>query len=89
MNKCQYIEIYSFAVIFLFYFIFLVSLVQNKKKKTNSTITMLFQNTKAMIHSLDGDTDFFDPVAGVLEGDILALNLFKICQDNGLRTSRK
>ena len=29
----------------------------------------------------DGDTDFFDIVADVLQGDILSLNLFKICLD--------
>ena len=34
---------------------------------------MLYRNTKAMVRSLDGDTDFFDIVAGVLQGDTLAL----------------
>ena len=33
------------------------------------------------IHSPDGDTDFFDIVAGVLQGDILVPYLFIICLD--------
>ena len=40
---------------------------------------------EAMVHSPDGDTDFFDIVAGVLQGDILAQYLFIICQDYILR----
>ena len=39
---------------------------------------MLYKNTKVKVHSLDGDTDFFDIVAGVLQGDSLALYLFII-----------
>ena len=35
----------------------------------------------------DGDTDCFDIVAGVLQGDTLALYLFIICLDYVLRTS--
>ena len=48
---------------------------------------MLFSNTKVKVRSLDGDTDFFDIVAGVLQGDTLAPYLFIICLDNVLRTS--
>ena len=33
------------------------------------------------------DTEYFDIVAGVLQGDTLALYLFIICLDNVLRTS--
>ena len=33
---------------------------------------MLYKNTKVKIHSLDGDTDFYDIVAGVLQEDTLA-----------------
>ena len=36
---------------------------------------------------LDGDTDYFDIVAGVLQGDTLAPYLFIICLDYMLRTS--
>ena len=45
------------------------------------------KNTKVKVHSPDGDTDFFDIVAGVLQGDTLAPYLFIICWDNVLSTS--
>ena len=45
---------------------------------------MLYKNIK--VHSLDGDTDSFDIVTGVLQGDTLAPYLF-ICLDYVLRTS--
>ena len=35
----------------------------------------------------DGDTEYFNIVAGVLQGDTLAPYLFIICLDYGLRTS--
>ena len=43
--------------------------------------------TKVKVHSLDGDTDYIDFVAGVLQGDTLAPYLFIICLDYMLRTS--
>ena len=48
---------------------------------------MLYKNTKVNVCSPDGDTNFFDIVAGVLQGDKLAPYLFIICLDNVLRTS--
>ena len=48
---------------------------------------MLYRNTKVKVRSLDGDTDYFDIVAGVLQGDTLAPYLFIICLDYVLRTS--
>ena len=40
---------------------------------------MLYKNTKVEVCSLDGDTDFFDIVADVLQGDILSVyNLPKL-----------
>ena len=39
------------------------------------------------VRSPDGDTEYFDIVAGVLQGDTLALYLFIICVDYVLRTS--
>ena len=36
---------------------------------------------KVKVHSLDGDTDFLDIVADVLQGDSLTPYLFIICQD--------
>ena len=48
---------------------------------------MLYRNTKLKIRFLDGDTDNFDIVAGVLQGDTLTLYLFIISLDYVLRTS--
>ena len=48
---------------------------------------MLYKNTKAIIHSHGGNTDFFDIVTGVLQGDKLAPFLFIICLDYELRIS--
>ena len=42
---------------------------------------MLYKNMKAMVCLLDGDTDFFVIVAGVLQGDTLVSYLFIICLD--------
>ena len=48
---------------------------------------MLYRNTKVKVCFLDGDTDYFKIVAGVLLGDTLAPYLFIICVDFVLRTS--
>ena len=48
---------------------------------------MQHKNMKVKVHSLDGDIDYFDFVAGVLQRDILAPYLFIICLDYVLRTS--
>ena len=48
---------------------------------------MPYKNTKVKVCSPDGDTDYFDIVATVLQGDTLAPNLFIICLDYVLRTS--
>ena len=48
---------------------------------------ILYRNTKVKVRSLDGDTEYFDIVAGVLQGDTLAPYLFIICLDYELRTS--
>ena len=45
------------------------------------------RNTKVKVRSPDGDTEYFDIVAGVLQGDTLAPYLFIICLDHVLRTS--
>ena len=47
---------------------------------------MLYRNTKVKIRSSDGDTDYFNIAAGVLQGDTVAPNLFIICLDYVLRT---
>ena len=48
---------------------------------------MLNKNMKTKVCSPDGDTDFFDIVAGVLKLDTLALFPFTICLDYILQTS--
>ena len=40
---------------------------------------MLYKNTKATVCSVKGDTDFFDIIAGILQGDAFASYLFIIC----------
>ena len=56
-------------------------------KETVAAITILYRNTKVKVRSPDGDTEYFDIVAGVLQGDTLAPYLFIICLDYVLRTS--
>ena len=41
-------------------------------KETVAAITILYRNTKVKVRSPDGDTEYFDIVAGVLQGDTLA-----------------
>ena len=59
----------------------------NLPKETIIAIMMLYKNMKVKVHSLDGDTDYFNIVAGVLQGDTLAPYLFIICLDYMLRSS--
>ena len=56
-------------------------------KETVAARTILYRNTKVKVRSPDGDTEYFDIVAGVLQGDTLAPYLFIICRDYVLRTS--
>ena len=56
-------------------------------KETIAAITILYRNIKVKVRSPDGDTEYFDIVAGVLQGDMLAPYLFIICLDYVLRTS--
>ena len=41
-------------------------------KETVAAIMILYRNNKVKVHSPDGDTEYFDIVAGVLQGDTLA-----------------
>ena len=52
-------------------------------KENITAIMMLYRNTKVKVRYPDGDTDYFDMVAG----DTLASYLFIICLDYILRTS--
>ena len=56
-------------------------------EETVAAIIILYRNTKVKVRSPDGDTDYFDIAAGVLQGDTLAPYLFIICLDYVLRTS--
>ena len=56
-------------------------------KETVAAITILYRNTKVKVRSPDGNTDYFDIVAGVLQGDTLTPYFFIICLDYVLRTS--
>ncbi len=56
-------------------------------KETVAAITILYRNTKVKVCSPDGDTEYFDIVAEVLQGDTLAPYLFIICLDYVLRIS--
>ena len=58
-------------------------------KETVAAIMMLYRNMKVKICSPDGDTDYFNVVAGVLQGDTLTPYLFLICLDYVLRTIDK
>ena len=56
-------------------------------KETVAAITILYKNTKVKVRSPDRDTEYFDIVAGALQGNTLAPYLFIICLDYALRTS--
>ena len=64
-----------------------ILLANGLPKETVAAMMMLYRNTKMKVRSPDGDTDYFDIVTGVLQGEILAPYLFIICLDYILRTS--
>ena len=56
-------------------------------KRNRSSDNDSLQKHQIKVRSPDGDTEYFDIVAGVLQGDTLAPYLFIICLDYVLRTS--
>ena len=62
-----------------------IQLAYGLRKETVAAIMILSRNTKVKVRSPDGDTEYFDIVAGVLQGDTLAPYLFIICLDYMLR----
>ena len=64
-----------------------ILLVYGLPKETGAAITILYRNTKVKVRSPDGDTEYFDIVALVLQGDTLAPYLFIISLDFVLITS--
>ena len=64
-----------------------ILLAYGTPKETVAAIRILYRNIKVKVCSPDGDTEYFEIIAGVLQGDILAPYLFIICLDYVLRTS--
>ena len=64
-----------------------ILLVYGLPKEIVAAIMVLYINTKLKVRFLDRDTDYFDIVASVRQGDTLAPYLFIICLDYMLRTS--
>ena len=64
-----------------------IQLAYGIPKEAVAAITILYRNTKMKLRSPDGDTEYFDIIAGMLQGDRLAQYLFIICLDYVLRTS--
>ena len=56
-----------------------ILLAHGLPKETVAAIMMQNKNTKVKVRSPDGDTDYFDIVAGVLRRDILDPYVFIIC----------
>ena len=56
----------------------LILLAYSLPKETVAAIMILYKNTKVKVRSPDGDTEYFDIVAGVLQGDTLAPYLFML-----------
>ena len=64
-----------------------IQLAYGLPKETTAAIMMLYRNTKVRNRSSDGNLDYFEIRAGVLQGDILAPYPFIICLEYVLRTS--
>ena len=47
-------------------------------KESVTTIMMLYENMEATVHSPDGDTEFFNIVIRVLQGDILTPQVYNL-----------
>ena len=58
-----------------------------KGKTTEKTTNTLYTNTKAIVTTPDGDTESFNILAGVLQGDTLAPFIFILILDYVLRIS--
>ena len=56
-------------------------------EETVAVMMMFYRNTPVKVRFPDGDTDYFDIAACVLQGDTLPPYLFIICLDYELRTS--
>ena len=63
-----------------------ILLAYGLRKETVAAITILYRNTDVKVRSPDGDTGYFETVAGVLQGDTLAPYLLIISLDYVLKT---
>ena len=52
-------------------------------------VNMVYSNTAAQVLSPDGDTEFFEILSGVLQGDTPALYLFIIALDYATRQATR
>ena len=64
-----------------------ILLAYSLPKEAVAAITILYRNTKVKVRSPDGDAEYFDIVARVLQGDTLAPYLLIIYLDYVLRTA--
>ena len=64
-----------------------ILLVLGLPKEPVAEISILYRNTKVKVRSPNENTEYFDIVAGVLQGYTLAPYLLTICRDYVLRTS--
>ena len=58
-----------------------ILLAYGLSKETVTSIIMLYKNMKTVVCSCEGDTDFFNIIAGVLQGNTFAHYLFILCLD--------
>ena len=56
-------------------------------RETITTIVILYESTKTIFRSPDGNFDFFDTVTGVWQEDTVTPFLLIICLDYVIRTS--
>ena len=54
-------------------------------EKIVNAIEIMYTNNRAMVMTSDGETDYFDVITGVLQGDLLAPYLFTLVLDNQRR----
>ena len=58
-----------------------ILLAYDHSKDSAAAKMILYKNVKAMVRSHDGNANFFDIIAGILQGDTLASSMFVICLD--------
>ena len=64
-----------------------ILLAYGLQEETVAAIMILYRNTQVKVRLPDGDTEYFNIEAGVLQENTLAPYFFIICLDYVLRTS--